>query len=252
MAPDWIENFISIEEDVSLYRISIFIGDLGGIEDFALCAGFYFEWRVDGVDSLHRAAGVPVVQRLHQGHVRRRGSEIPTIFPICGASASIHVRIAFIFPVWRTPPPKGIRAPCSGPVGPINFVNRKLFSGFPWIHEFHTGGSRCRVQVLWHNVNQIFIGETIGEIHIAGVCRRGMADAVRTTPIEDVFLDVVIRSTFLRGGLSKAATHPNEVQDVNNPVAIDIRIPFRSAIRQLTEGTSRQAPSLGCSRHHRD
>ena len=63
-------------------------------------------------------------------------SPIPAILPVCGAPASIHVRIASILPLWSTPPPNGIRAPCSGAVGPISFVKRKLFSGFPGSMSF--------------------------------------------------------------------------------------------------------------------
>ena len=64
-----------------------------------------------------------------------------------------------------------------------------------------------------------------------------MADTVRTTIIKDVLLNVVIRCVFIRSGLSKTVAHANEVQNIDDPVAIDIRILFGVAIPGLSERT---------------
>ena len=126
------------------------------------------------------------------------------------------------------------------------FRQKKTVLWIPRINEFHT--RRCCRRVIWGASNQTFVGEAVGEIQTKRISGRSMASTARTTFIKDILLNIMICRVFIRCSLPKTVADPNEVQNIDDPVAIYIRILLCIAIPSVAQRTQRQALSLGCSR----
>ena len=64
-----------------------------------------------------------------------------------------------------------------------------------------------------------------------------MADAVRATLIKNVILNVVIRRIVDLGGFAETIADTHQVKDVDDAIAIDIRVCCGVPVGGLPEGT---------------